>query len=377
MMTGQPIRVMLVDDSALIRQIVTDQLSEQPDLLIVGRARDGEDALAQVDRLQPDVIVLDVEMPRLNGLETLRRLLPERPIPVVMFSSLTQAGAKTTLDAIDLGAMECVGKPTTLSNVASVCGELANKIRAVAGCNVAAAIKRRKFVARASRTVIGEGTAPSKRTALCIPHSTPGVTDAFCRDKVIAVGISTGGPPALAAIFQALAVPSPPIVIVQHMPPGFTRSFAERLDRLGKIAVKEAATGDRLVPNTAFVAPGGRHVRVVGRRPGDATLEVFDAEPVSSHRPSVDVMMNSVAEVYGSNAVGVIMTGMGRDGVAGCGAIKQAGGITIGQDEESSDVYGMNKIAWRDGMLDSQFSLETAPCAWFEALRRLGHVQPV
>lgn len=376
-MTGQPIRVMLVDDSALIRQIVTDQLSEQSDLLIVGRARDGEEALQVVERLNPDVIVLDVEMPRLNGLETLRRMLPERPIPVVMFSSLTQAGARTSFDALDLGAMECVGKPESLASVASACGELASKIRAVAHCDVASVLKRRKLLQQVRNSTPSEPSS-NARNKSCTPQvASRVITDRFCRDKMLAVGISTGGPPALAAIFQSLLPPWPPIVIVQHMPPGFTRSFADRLDRLGKIAVKEAASGDKLVPNTAFVAPGGRHVRVVGRGPNDAMLEVFDAPPVSSHRPSVDVMMTSAAQVYGSHALGIIMTGMGRDGVDGCHAIKKAGGITIGQDEASSDVYGMNKIAWRDGALESQFSLEDAPKAWCDALHRLAQLESV
>lgn len=376
-MNGQPIKILLVDDSALIRQIVTDQLSEQSDLLIIGRARDGEEAIQLVERLNPDVVVLDVEMPRLNGLETLRRLLPTRPIPVVMFSSLTQSGARTSFDALDLGAMDCVGKPESLAHVAGACGELASKIRAVASCDVAAVLKRRRLLQQVKTTMSTE-SSNSARNKTCHPQSvSPTITDRFCRDKVVAVGISTGGPPALTAIFQSLIPPWPPIVIVQHMPPGFTRSFAERLDRLGKIAVKEAATGDKLVPNTAFVAPGGRHVRIVGRGPSDATLEVYDAPPVSSHRPSVDVMMTSAAAVYGANALGVIMTGMGRDGVDGCHAIKKAGGVTIGQDEASSDVYGMNKIAWREGALESQFSLADSPKAWSDALLRLSQLEGV
>lgn len=348
-MSGNKIRVLVVDDSAVIRQILADCLGEIADIEVVGTAANGQRGLELCRSLTPDVVTLDIQMPGMDGLAALDAILADRPTPVVMVSALTQLGAGVTLDALERGAIDYVAKPESRLEVQEVFREdLPRKIRAAAGVDV-----RRILEIRKQRRLRRE----AKRAA---PAKTVLPADAnWLADKCIAIGVSTGGPPALTCLFESLTPPMPPIVIVQHMPAQFTKPLAWRLNSLSKLSIKEAETGDALRPNHVFIAPGAFHMEVRGsaQRP---TLLIRDGDPVSSHKPSVDVLMQTAAGVFGADCLGVIMTGMGRDGVAGCCAIRQAGGIVYGQDEETSDVYGMNKVAFVEGHVDRQFALDEA-----------------
>lgn len=343
-MNKKNIRVLIVDDSPVIRELISDALALHSDITVVGVAADGAVALRMLDQLRPDVMTLDLQMPRMDGLETLDQVLTQRPTPVIVVSSLTQRSADVTLQALDRGAMDYVAKPDGVAEMKRIFGdELPQKIRNMAGADVRRVLQLRQVRKQRSST--------TRKVSL------PGgdeLSDRFV--GCVAIGVSTGGPPALSRLFSSLAPPMPPIVIVQHMPPMFTGPFAARLDSLSEIKIKEAATGDVLRPGTAILAPGGKHLslRRVG---GQVQAVVADGEPVSGHKPSVDVMMQSVAQLFGKHTLGVIMTGMGRDGADGCGFIRSAGGYVLGQDEESSDVYGMNKVAFIEGKIDRQVSL--------------------
>jgi two-component system chemotaxis response regulator CheB len=294
------------------------------------------------------VITLDIQMPNMDGLATLDAILARRPVPVVMVSSLTKLGAKITLEALDRGALDYLAKPDYGAKTKTALREdLPRKIRSAAGTDVhrILRIRRERNRRRAEQK-------PVPREA-----STAGPAE--LADKCIAIGISTGGPPALSSLFEKLRPPMPPIVVVQHMPASFTKPLAWRLDSLGELSVQEAAHGDPLHPNHVLIAPGGKHLQV--RRLGASVKAVIrDGAPVSGHKPSVDVLLRSVAEVFGNDCLGVIMTGMGRDGAAGCGAIRRRGGYVLGQDEATSDVYGMNKVAYMEGNVDRQFGLDEA-----------------
>ncbi|WP_347246353.1 chemotaxis response regulator protein-glutamate methylesterase [Thermogutta sp.] len=348
MLSKPRIKVLVVDDSLVMRQLISDVLSSASDMEVVGMAPDGRSGLRLADELQPDVVTLDIQMPGMDGLSVLDALVSKRPVAVIMVSSLTQAGAAITLDALERGAVDYVTKPSSAAAVGKSFGiELVRKVRFAAACDVARIIRLRRQRLQATAIV------PSAVKPLAAKD------DSDCpqlRDACVAIGISTGGPPALTALFRELKPPMPPIFVVQHMPPQFTKPFAWRLNSVSALTVKEAESGEVVRPNHAYVAPGGSHMAVSGRPPV-VRIRVFDGEPVSGHKPSVDVMMNSVAEVYGKRVLGVIMTGMGRDGADGCRAIRRAGGYVLGQDEATSDVYGMNKVAFVEGNVDRQFSL--------------------
>jgi len=355
------IRVLVVDDSAVIRRIISDLIGEAADMEVVGTASDGLKALEIVDVLRPDVITLDVQMPRMDGLTTLDRLLKKRPLPVVMVSSMTKRGAKITFDALERGALDYVPKPDYGQDAKSgLRDELLRKVRNAAGTDVARILRIRKQ--RQQR-----GPAVPVRPE---PKPRPTACPKLLGDKCVALGISTGGPPALTRIFQSLRAPMPPILVVQHMPPHFTGPLAWRLDSTSALSIKEAQHGDLLQPNQVLIAPGGMHLEV--RRLGGLVKAVVrDGPPVSGHKPSVDVMMRSAVSVFGSRVLGIIMTGMGRDGVDGCRAIRQAGGYVLGQDEASSDVYGMNKVAMVEGHVNEQFSLDRAAATITRQVRRM------
>jgi two-component system chemotaxis response regulator CheB len=354
-MTQRCIRVLVVDDSPLIREMIADALALHPDLSLAGFAADGAAALEAIETLRPDVVTLDLQMPRMDGLATLDALLATHPVPVIVVSSLTQRSADQTLQALQRGAMDYVGKPEGAAAMRKVFGEdLPTKIRHMAGADV-----RRILQFRHAR----------EQRAAAAPPRIDSPTLARCYAGCVAIGISTGGPPALSQLFAALAPPLPPIVVVQHMPPAFTGPFASRLNALSSLTVKEAATGDILAPNCAYVAPGGMHLSLV-RRGTNVVIKINDGDFVSGHKPSVDVMMQSAAVAYGSRCVGVIMTGMGRDGAAGCAAIRAAGGYVLGQDQATSDVYGMNKVAFVEGHVDSQAPLDALPGLITDRARR-------
>jgi two-component system chemotaxis response regulator CheB len=339
------IRILVVDDSAVIRQLICDALALHHDLVVVGVACDGCEALRALEELQPDIVTLDLEMPRMDGLTTLDRLLASRPTPVIVVSSLTRRAAEITLRALDQGAMDYVAKPEGLVEMKRVFGvELPQKIRNMAGADVRRVLQIRK--------------ARQLRTAAAVRSTTTANKEPLDRfTGCIAIGVSTGGPPALAQIFSTMLPPLPPIVIVQHMPPLFTGPFANRLNSLSALDVKEAESGDVLRANLALLAPGGKHLAL--RRCGSRVQVVIsDGDPVSGHKPSVDVMMRSAADIFGKHCLGIVMTGMGRDGADGCGFVRAAGGYVLGQDETSSDVYGMNKVAFVEGHVDTQVALQ-------------------
>jgi two-component system, chemotaxis family, protein-glutamate methylesterase/glutaminase len=365
--TSAPIRVLVVDDSALMRKLLVDMLQSAPEVEVVGTARDGHEAIRQVSALLPDVVTLDVEMPGMSGLEALPRILAIREVPVVMVSVLTQEGAEVTLTALELGAVDFMPKPEShqITQMKASREMLIAKVLAASRCRV-----HRTKLPSDSRTV------PSISAILPAPQLVPPKEDASPSSKTpaslcIALGISTGGPQALGEVLPLIKPPIPPIVVVQHMPAHFTGVFAARLDRLCSVPVKEAKDGDRIVPNHIFIAQGGQHLRVAGRS-SQPRLAIFESPPVSGHKPSIDVLFHSVALVYGADAVGILMTGMGRDGVDGCKAILAAGGRTFGQDEATSVVYGMNKVARREGAIQAEFALAQFP----PLIERLGKTKP-
>ena len=317
--------VLIVDDSALIRQVLTKILSSDPGLEVVGTAADPFIAREKVKRLQPDVLTLDVEMPRMDGLSFLEKLMRGRPTPVVMVSSLTEKGCEVTLRALELGAVDFVTKPKIDVNDGTVelAEEIIEKVKNAARVKVAG---RQRSAARPRRLAF-KSQALIKTT-----------------HKVIAVGASTGGTEALADFLSVMPPDAPGIVIVQHMPEKFTRSFAARLDTICQIRVQEASDGDRVLPGHALLAPGDYHMAVT-RSGANYRVKVARGAPVNRHRPSVDILFHSCARYLGANAVGAIMTGMGNDGAKGLLAMRQAGAHTVAQDEASCVVFGMPKEA--------------------------------
>lgn len=362
-------RVLVVDDSPLIRALISDLLEEESDIEVVGTAADGMEAVRLARSLKPDVITLDVQMPKMDGLQTLEKILEEQPIPVIMVSATTQLGGQITLEALDRGALDYIAKPEGLKEAETTLRtELCRKIRSAASTDVKRVLSMRRERAEKRRQRQEQSTVTREKKSTT---STAPIPEMPISDKCIALGISTGGPPALASIFEVLPAGLPPIVIVQHMPANFTKAFASRLNSISKVNVKEAETGDVIKPGHAYLAPGGLHLEVRRNGRDGGKLQVREGDPVSGHRPSVDVMMNSVAGIYGNRVLGIVMTGMGRDGSDGCKAIRAAGGFVLGQDEASSDVYGMNKVAFQEGNVDRQFSLDEAATTIATQVRRL------
>ncbi len=327
---ARPIRVLVVDDSALVRNILSQGLNLDPGIEVVGTASDPYQARDKIVQLQPDVLTLDVEMPRMDGVAFLRKLMPQFPIPVVMVSSLTQRGKQITIDALDAGAVDFVAKPT--SNVASglsaMIGELQVKVKIASTANVSH-WKGKRVEAR-TQTLAG-----SKALA----EST---------DKVIAIGASTGGTEAIRKVITQFPATTPGVIIVQHMPGGFTKMFSDRLNTLCAMEVKEAQDGDRVRNGLILVAQGGIQMKIV-RSGGFYHVKCGGTDKVSGHCPSVDVMMHSVAEHVGANAVAGMLTGMGGDGADGMLAMKNAGARCIAQDEATSVVFGMPRVAYDKG----------------------------
>jgi two-component system chemotaxis response regulator CheB len=319
------VRVLVVDDSALVRQMMTAILNQDPALEVVGVAADPYSAWDQIQRLSPDVVTLDVEMPRMDGLTFLEKLMRARPMPVVMVSSLTERGCETTLRALELGALDFVTKPKI--DVARGTGDL--------GSEIVAKVK----AAGGARVRPKQPPAPEK---LAAPAPRPAAFKGTY--KILAIGASTGGTEALREVLCALPSDAPGIVIVQHMPEKFTRAFADRLDGLARIRISEARDGERVLPGHALLAPGNFHMELI-RSGADYQVRVSSSEPVNRHRPSVDVLFQSCARAAGPNAVGVILTGMGDDGARGLLAMRSAGARTVAQDEATSVVFGMPKEA--------------------------------
>ncbi|MCR8720596.1 chemotaxis response regulator protein-glutamate methylesterase [Pseudomonas syringae USA007] len=336
-MPGKKISVLLVDDSAVVRQVLVAILNETPDIHVMAAASDPIFAMGKLAHEWPDVIVLDVEMPRMDGITFLKKIMSERPTPVVICSSLTQKGAETSLQALSAGAVEIITKPTTgLKNfLIESAAELVAAIRAAANSNV------KNLGKRAAPPVL---TPASKLTADAILPAASGHSMAQTTERIVAIGTSTGGTQALEAVLTALPRVCPGIVIVQHMPEKFTASFAERLNGLSQIEVREARNNDRILPGLALIAPGGKHMMVT-RSGAYYHVQVIDGPLVNRHRPSVDVLFRSVARFAGKNATGIIMTGMGDDGARGLKEMLDAGSSTVAQDEASCVVFGMPKEA--------------------------------
>ena len=316
-MVSQKVRVLVVDDSALVRQILTQGLSADPGIEVVGAAADPYQARDKIIQLNPDVLTLDVEMPRMDGVEFLRRLMPQHPVPVVMVSSLTQKGKQITMDALEAGAVDFVSKPTSdvARGLQAMMMELRVKVKIASTANVSHWKSKRITPAPRSAAVSASALAEST-------------------DKVIAIGASTGGTEAIKKVITGFPAATPGVVIVQHMPAGFTRMFAERLNQLCPMEVKEAQSGDRVMPGRILVAPGEKQMRVI-RSGGFYQVTCEPGEKVSGHCPSVDVMMHSVAKHVGANAVAAMLTGMGSDGADGMLAMRKAGARCIAQDEAS------------------------------------------
>ncbi|WP_179526466.1 chemotaxis response regulator protein-glutamate methylesterase [Ectopseudomonas composti] len=343
------IKVMIVDDSAVVRQVLSGSLSEHSGIEVIGTAADPLFALDKMQREWPDVIVLDVEMPRMDGISFLKKLMAEHPTPVVICSTLTEKGAATTMEAMAAGAVAIVTKPQAglRQFLLEATEELANAIRAASQ----ARLKRLAPPPMAA--------APKLNADVILPASN---ASAMTRttERIVAIGTSTGGTQALEYILTALPRVCPGIVIVQHMPERFTAAFAERLNGLCQIEVLEARHGDRVMPGRALIAPGGRHM-LLKRSGAQYMVEVVDGPPVSRHKPSVDVLFRSTARAAGANATGIIMTGMGDDGARGLREMHEAGAFTLGQDEASCVVYGMPKEAKKIDAVSREISLEQIP----------------
>ncbi len=328
------VTVLVVDDSPTMRGLITAALRRDPEIEVVGSASDPLEAREAIKRLNPDVITLDVEMPNMNGLEFLEKIMRLRPMPVVMVSTLTQAGAEVTLAALEIGAVDAVGKPGAGTTAHEAFAELAAKVKVAARSQV-----------RPSTAVAPVRPAAGYRAA---------------RDHVLAIGASTGGVEALLTILSAFPADCPATVVTQHMPATFTPSFAARLDRASAATVCEATDGAPLQPGCIYIAPGGAaHLEVSGATP---RCRLVPSDPVSGHRPSVDVLFSSVARLR-RPMTGVILTGMGRDGAQGLLEMRQAGGSTLGQDEASSVVYGMPRAAFEVGAVQRQLPLSRLPSA--------------
>lgn len=344
------IKTLVVDDSAVVRQVLSGLLGEAPDIEVIAACADPLLARERMRMQWPDVIVLDVEMPRMDGITFLRQIMAQRPTPVVICSTLTEQGAKTTIEAMAAGAVAIVTKPKIgLKQFLLDAGdELIAAVRAAARANV-----RRLVPGTPAPAAAG---APTKLNADAILPPAASQAMVQTTERIVALGTSTGGTQALEQVLTALPRVSPGLVIVQHMPGKFTAAFAARLDGLCEISVKEAASGDRVVPGRALIAPGGRHL-LLRRSGAQYHVDVVDGPLVNRHRPSVDVLFRSVAKAAGANALGIIMTGMGDDGAAGLLEMRQAGAATLGQDEASCVVYGMPKEALKKGAVARQVGL--------------------
>ena len=327
----QRIKVLIVDDSLVFRESLSREIAKDPDIEVVGTATDPYMARDLIIKLKPDVLTLDVEMPKMNGIEFLKKLMPQYPLPVIVVSSVSQ----NVLDALDAGAVEFVTKPnvTRPGGMASFVNELIIKIKIASTAKVG----NRKSDYSPSRPVTSQGLDTMS--------------------KIIAIGASTGGTDAIHTVISGLPRDMPPIVIVQHMPPVFTKLYAERLNNTCELEVKEAEDGDALRPGRVLIAPGNYQMRVAKRGSG-YIVKCTQEEKVSGHCPSVDVLFDSVADVVGKQAVGVILTGMGRDGANGLLKMKKTGAYTIGQDEKSSVVYGMPMVAFNIGAVEKQLPLD-------------------
>ncbi|MGB8714499.1 MAG: chemotaxis response regulator protein-glutamate methylesterase [Onishia taeanensis] len=353
-MSSARIKVLCVDDSALIRDLLSEIINSQPDMEVVAVAPDPLVARDLIKQHNPDVLTLDVEMPRMDGLDFLERLMRLRPMPVLMVSSLTQAGSEVTLRALELGALDFLAKPSMgIRSGMMDYGELiAEKIRAAA---------------RSRPRQVRQKDRPAPQTL-----KAPLVSS----EKLLIIGASTGGTEAIRNVLEPLPSNAPAILITQHMPGGFTRSFAERLDKLCQIRVKEAHDGERVLPGHAYIAPGDQHLKLA-RSGANYVVRLDSGPPVNRHRPSVDVLFESAAQQAGRNAIGVLLTGMGKDGAAGLLTMRNAGSATVAQDEDSCVVFGMPREAIALGAADEVLPLDAIAPRLLKLVAAAGRAQRV
>ncbi len=364
-MGASKIKVVVVDDSALIRSLLSEIINRVPDIVCVGAAHDPLVAREMIRELNPDVITLDVEMPRMDGIEFLGRLMRLRPMPVVMISTLTQQGAEVTLKALELGAVDFVAKPRIgLTQGVNALGEqIVEKIRVAA----VASVRRMTVTPESTQTTDAPQTSPGAGTGAAVTSPLGRVST----EKLICIGASTGGTEAVKAILMAMPADAPALVITQHMPAGFTSSFSKRLNQLCRITVKEAEHGERLLPGHAYIAPGGMQFRI-DRSGANYVAVVEDAEPVNRHKPSVEVLFSSAAKVVGPNAIGIMLTGMGADGARAMRDMREAGSYNYVQDEASCVVFGMPREAIAQGAAHEVLPLMHIAPKLLERLRAQG-----
>lgn len=344
------IKVLIVDDSALVRSILETGLSKDPLITVVGTASDPYIARDKILELEPDVLTLDVEMPRMDGVVFLQKLMPQYPIPVIMVSALTERGKKITMDALEAGAIDFVTKPSTgiSRGLNDMMQDLREKVKIAATADVSHWLSRKPAVPQTHQVqrVLTGGT-----------------------DKVIAIGASTGGTEAIRTMIKMFPASTPGVAIVQHMPPGFIKAFAESLNRQSAMNVKEAENGERIMPGSVLIAPGGKQM-TVHRSGGVYLTKIFDGERVNGHCPSVETLMNSVADQVGDNAVGVMLTGMGSDGSQGLLAMRKTGARTFAQDEKTSVVFGMPKVANDIGAVEKLLPIHAIVPAILKSLQQ-------
>ena len=369
------IKVLIVDDSAVVRQVAQAILEREPDVEVIGAASDPIFAIERMNRQWPDVIVLDIEMPRMDGITFLKKIMAEHPTPVVICSTLAEKGAATTMQALEAGAVEIITKPQIGLKrfLEESSNELVTAVRAAAQANVrhirttpivanplpsspSAPAPARGIPAESGRGWVN-GSVPPKLNADAILAAPGNHAMAQTTERIVAIGTSTGGTQALEVVLKGLPRTAPGIVVVQHMPEKFTAMFAERLDSLCALEVREACDGDRVLPGRALIAPGGRHM-MLKRSGAQYYVEVADGPLVNRHKPSVDVLFRSVAKYAGKNALGIIMTGMGDDGARGMSEMKQAKAFNLAQDEESCVVFGMPQEAIKHGGVDKVLPLD-------------------
>ncbi|AVO49764.1 chemotaxis response regulator protein-glutamate methylesterase [Melaminivora suipulveris] len=365
-MRSGKIRVVVVDDSALVRSLLSEIINRQSDMQCIGAASDPLVAREMIRELDPDVITLDVEMPRMDGIDFLGRLMRLRPMPVVMISTLTERGAEVTMRALELGAVDFVAKPRI--GLASGLNELASQI--VDKIRVAAVAQVRRAPAAGATAVAGQPHGAGAHPA-GTPSAAPSLLGRLSTEKVICIGASTGGTEAIREVLVHMPADAPAIAITQHMPPGFTTSFAARLNGLCQITVKEAVDGERILPGHAYIAPGGRQF-ALARSGANYVAVVGDGAPVNRHKPSVEVLFKSAAAVAGRNAFGIMLTGMGADGAAAMRQMRDAGSYNYVQDEASCIVFGMPREAIAHGAADEVLPLTQIAPALIARLRGAG-----
>lgn len=340
------IKVLVVDDSAFMRKAITSMLQEDPEIKVIGTAKNGVEAIQMVQELKPDIVTMDVEMPKMDGITALKEIMNKCPVPVVMVSSLTTEGAKVTLEALEFGAVDFIPKNLAeLSvNIVKIKGMLIDKIKTIGRRGIV----KRKPIVKATETKVEVPKIEIPKTRITTERKV----------GIVSIGTSTGGPKALQEIIPKLPKDLPvPIVIAQHMPPNFTKPFAERLDQLSQLSVKEAEEGETVKPGTVYIAPGRGHMRL--KRKGIETfVSISEDKEEFIYRPSVDVLMLSVAECFPGRSLGVILTGMGNDGTKGCRKIKETGGRIFAQNEETCIVYGMPRAVVEAGIADKVIPLE-------------------